>query len=167
MHVDEGQDDLQAQRSWTKDSDMTMWISKDVPLSGLVKMEVKSQSANFDHGTVGFRPQVTRVNRRNRGGLGTVEPPRLCIITENTMRMLLSSFCLLGACRPLLCRQSSVQDTKVGDWTEYKVSSTTAGSPLDFTKKYSVAAKDDMVVTLKTSLVFGKMEVPGPEIKIN
>jgi len=31
----------------TTESDMKIWISKDVPLSGMVKMEVKSQFANL------------------------------------------------------------------------------------------------------------------------
>jgi hypothetical protein len=81
--------------------------------------------------------------------------------------MLLSSFLMLGALTAVYAEDNPFKNAKVGDWTESKVSTIAMGNPLDMTLKQTVAAKDDMFVTVKTTMVFGKMEVPGPEIKID
>ncbi len=56
---------------------------------------------------------------------------------------------------------------KEGDWAEYKVAAISMGSPLDTKLKWTVAANDGMNVTLKATVIEGKIDVPGPEIKID
>jgi hypothetical protein len=84
------------------------------------------------------------------------------------MRMLLSLSFALTAVSALQADENPFKSAKEGDWAEYKVAAISMGSPLDDIKlKWTVAANDGMVVTVKKTAIDGKNEIPGPEIKID
>lgn len=84
---------------------------------------------------------------------------------------LLGSFLLfvfaLTAIPAVDAQDNPFKSAKAGDWAEYRSVGISLGSPFDVKMKWTVAANDGMTVTLKSTALDGKKEIPGPEIKID
>jgi len=83
------------------------------------------------------------------------------------MRVLLCLSFALSAISAIQAEENPFKTAKEGDWAEYKVTAISMGSPLDMKLKWTVAANDGMIVTLKATAIDGKTEIPGPETKID
>jgi hypothetical protein len=58
-------------------------------------------------------------------------------------------------------------NAKVGDWASYSMTTSAMGQKLEAAMKMEVTAKDDKSATLKTSMTFNGMDLPGQETKID
>ena len=63
--------------------------------------------------------------------------------------------------------ENPFKKAKVGDWAEYKMTTSVGGINIDGKIKMTVTAKDDKEATLKTTATVNGMEVPGQETKID
>ncbi|MCE9530239.1 MAG: hypothetical protein K8T89_03755 [Planctomycetes bacterium] len=63
--------------------------------------------------------------------------------------------------------ENPFKKAKVGDWASYTMKTTAMGVNIDAEMKTTVTAKDDKEVTIKTSLLLNKMDIPGQESKID
>jgi hypothetical protein len=63
--------------------------------------------------------------------------------------------------------ENPFRNAKVGDWASYSMTTSAMGQKLEAAMKMEVTAKDDKSATLKTSMTFNGMDLPGQETKID
>lgn len=88
------------------------------------------------------------------------------------MRIRLLAFVLVGCLVPLAApaqekEENPLKKAKVGDFVAYKMTSMIGGKDVAVDMKQSVSAKDDMEVTLKTTVIFMGQELPAQSTKVD
>ncbi len=63
--------------------------------------------------------------------------------------------------------ENPYKKAKVGDWAEYKMTTSIGGLNLEGTVKNEVTAKTEKEATMKTTVMAGGQELPGQETKID
>src|SRR5262249_22108808 len=86
------------------------------------------------------------------------------------MKYLLSAACVVFCLAPLAAAEemeNPFKKAKVGDWAEYKMTTSVGGNNIEAKMKMSVTAKTDKEVTMKTVAIINGMEVGGQDTKID
>src|SRR4051812_29517515 len=103
-------------------------------------------------------------------GQGDREPATILKLRRSLMKYLLGLAALVVCLAPVsrgADEENPFKKAKVGDWASYTMKTTAMGVNIDAEMKTIVTAKDDKEVTIKTSLILNKMDIPGQESKID